>query len=199
METNASSLIRRSTAVESLPASCGVHESAHPLLRSVWDEASLELARVVRAMGIAPGRAEDVLQEVYLTAWRKAPQEIDATDLRRWLYRVAVNQCRLEHRRHGRWQSVWRRLTLAWSGTDRHSDAERGAEQGEQRRMVRQALGRLEPAMRGLLVLRYFAEFDSREIGRILEVPDATVRSRLRTARKQLALELERAGYRYEE
>jgi DNA-directed RNA polymerase specialized sigma24 family protein len=50
--------------------------------------------------------------------------------------------------------------------------------------------------MRSILVLRYFTGLDSREIGRILEMPDSTVRSRLRAARQRLALELRRAGYR---
>jgi hypothetical protein len=43
-----------------------VSESAEELLRSVWDEAAAELARLVAAMGIARGRAADVLQDVYL-------------------------------------------------------------------------------------------------------------------------------------
>jgi RNA polymerase sigma factor (sigma-70 family) len=54
----------------------------------------------------------------------------------------------------------------------------------------------LEPALRSVLVLRYFAELDSKEIGNILGLPDSTVRSRLRAARRKLAWELKRAGYR---
>jgi DNA-directed RNA polymerase specialized sigma24 family protein len=52
--------------------------------------------------------------------------------------------------------------------------------------------------VRTILVLRYFAEFDSKEIAKILEMPDSTVRSHLRAGRQQLALELKRAGYQYD-
>ena len=60
------------------------------------------------------------------------------------------------------------------------------------------ALGRLDLPMRTILVLRYFAEFDSKEIAKILDMPDSTVRSHLRTGRQQLALELKRAGYQHD-
>jgi DNA-directed RNA polymerase specialized sigma24 family protein len=59
-------------------------------------------------------------------------------------------------------------------------------------------LDRLEPPLRTALVLRYFLEMDSGQIGAILEEPASTVRSRLRAARQRLASELKRAGYRHE-
>ena len=65
--------------------------------------------------------------------------------------------------------------------------------------MVRRALARLNPKARELLVLRYFMEFESAEIGQILGQPGATVRGQLREARKQLAGELKREGYQYED
>jgi len=56
----------------------------------------------------------------------------------------------------------------------------------------------MKPLHRSVLVLRYFQGLDSKEIGRILDMPDSTVRSHLRVARKILADELKRAGYRDE-
>ena len=149
-------------------------------------------------MGIAPGRAEDVLQDVYLTAWRKAPLEAGRTDLRRWLLRVTVNRCNLEHRRRARWQNALRAVTRLWGGCDHVGGPADAACRTEQRDLVRRGLERLEPRSRSILVLRYFAELDSKEIGKILELPDSTVRSHLRTARQQLALELKRMGYDHE-
>jgi RNA polymerase sigma-70 factor (ECF subfamily) len=177
-----------------------VSESAEELLRSVWDETAAELAHLVAAMGIARGRAADVLQEVYLAAWRKCPPGADRAELRRWLFRVAVNRCHLEHRQRARWQRVLRGVARLWSSSGRGPDQEAGntAEalcRQEDRELVRQALQRIEPRRRAVLVLRYFAGLDSKEIGRILELPDSTVRSQLRTARRQLAWELKRAGY----
>ena len=55
---------------------------------------------------------------------------------------------------------------------------------------VEAALSQLEPVLREVVVLRYFSDFDSREIGDMLGIPDSTVRSHLRSARQQLAYDL---------
>ena len=176
-----------------------MQESARDLLRSTWDETAPQLSQLVCAMGIAPGRAEDVVQDVYLTAWRKAPVGIGRENLRRWLLRVTTNRCNLEHRRQTRWRNVLQTLTGLWSGSNSVGDpVVDTVSRREQHELVRHGLDRLEPRLRSILVLRYFAELDSKEIGSILELSDSTVRSHLRTARRQLALELKRAGYRDE-
>jgi RNA polymerase sigma-70 factor (ECF subfamily) len=174
-----------------------VPESAQELLQAVWEEAVGQLARLVGAMGVGQGRGEDVLQDVYLAAWQNGPADAGAVELRRWLVRVTVNRCNLEQRRRGRWRAVWQRLADRWAGCD-CDGSEAAASQAEEREMVRRALARLAPQVRSLLVLRYFAEFDSAEIGKILEQPDSTVRGQLRHARRQLAWELTQAGYRHE-
>ncbi len=189
----------RTGELERIEPGCSrVHESSVKLLQSVWDESGGELSRLVCAMGIDPGRAEDVLQEVYVTAWRKCPEEADQVGLKRWLLRVTVNRCNLEHRRRARWRDVLNGLARFWSSSDRIGDPAEAISRKEERELVRRGLGRLDPPLRSVLVLRYFAEFDSKEIGRILQLPDATVRSRLRTARKRLALQLKRSGYDHE-
>jgi RNA polymerase sigma-70 factor (ECF subfamily) len=175
-----------------------VRESAQELLPSVWDELAGELSRLVCAMGIDPGRAQDVLQDVHVAAWRKCPAEANWADLKRWLLRVTINRCNLEHRRRARWRAVLDELARLWSRSEDAADPAELVSQGEQRELVRRTLDRLAPELRSVLVLRYFAEFDSKEIGKILQLPDGTVRSRLRAARKRLALELKRSGYHHE-
>jgi len=173
------------------------------LLRAVWEDAAPELSRLIRAMGVVSHRYDDVLQDVYLTAWRKQPAELSRADLRRWLMKVTANQCHLEHRRRTRWHNVlatFGRL-MGHNQNDLHhgnGQADRTAGQLEQKELVRQALDRLDPPLRSVLVLRYFAELDSKEIGRTLDLSDSTVRSRLRVARAQLASQLKRAGYNHD-
>ena len=132
-----------------------------------------------------------------MTAWQKAPAGLDAADLRRWLFRVTVNRCHLEHRRQARWQGVFRGLTRLF-GRSHEPDSAQIVGKDEETALVRRALERLDPSVRSILVLRYFTGLDSGEIGRILQLPDSTVRSHLRAAREKLALELKRAGYRHE-
>lgn len=56
----------------------------------------------------------------------------------------------------------------------------------EMQARVRSALRRLPPAQRQMLVLRYWRGLSIGEIGSRLNVPEATVRSRLRRARRRL-------------
>ncbi len=176
------------------PARDRVHQTPDDLLRSVWDDAAGELARTVRAMGLAPDRADDVLQDVYLTAMKKPPDTDDANELRRWLFRVAINRCNLAHRRRARWRTVFDALARQWSGPRRDGRPPERLEREEEREIVRGALNQLDSELRSVLVLRYYSRFNSKEIGRILNIPNSTVRGQLCRARKQLAGELKRSG-----
>jgi RNA polymerase sigma-70 factor, ECF subfamily len=186
------------------PAKCSrdVHNSPTDTLSTVWPEAALELARLLRAMGTPTAKVDDLLQDVYLSAWQKQPAGLAPGDLRRWLFRVALNRCNLEHRVQGRWRRLWRRRADQAEPGGNHSASRSAALDAacrqEDKQLVRRALGRIKPQVRTILVLRYFAEFDSKEIAQILEIPDSTVRSHLRAGRQQLASKLKRAGYEYD-
>ena len=49
-----------------------------------------------------PADAEDALQEVFCKRLYRAPDFASPEQERRWLFQVAANQCRDEHRRRGR-------------------------------------------------------------------------------------------------
>jgi DNA-directed RNA polymerase specialized sigma24 family protein len=100
----------------------------------------------------------------------------------------------LEHRRGRRWRTVWQKLACFWQTTSNHH-TDFGGGPDEQRRIVAEVLNTLDPDLRSELVLRYFNELTSAEIGQILGWPDSTVRSHLRKARRQLAAVLKQAGY----
>ncbi len=173
---------------------CAVVESSRGLLESVWSETASQLSRLVLAMGLRADRVDDVLQDVYLIALRKHPPELGRDDLRLWLYRVAVNRCNLDHRRGRRWQAVWQKLVI-FCPRSVESGAEDATRHDEQQQLVADALKTLDPELRTVLVLRYFENLNSKEIGRILELSDSTVRSHLRKARCRLAKALKGVGY----
>ena len=156
-------ILVRTAEFDSLkPARDRVQETPDDLLRSVWDDAAAELARTVRAMGLAQDRADDVLQDVYLTALKKPPPTDDAGELRRWLLRVAINRCNLGHRRRARWRAVLDTLTGQWGRSWRDDRPATILGQQEQRETVRRALDLLEPELRSILVLRYYSGFNSK-------------------------------------
>jgi RNA polymerase sigma-70 factor (ECF subfamily) len=176
-----------------------VHEPATENLAAAWEELRPELSRLILALGVGSANADDILQEVYLTAREKCPPALDLENLRKWLIRVTVNRCRLDHRRTGRWRRAFLALTHLFDRRTPNASAAESLSRDEERHQVRQALQSLDANTRSLLVLRYFADFDSSEIGRILQLPRATVSGRLCRARQKLADRLRQTGYRHEE
>src|SRR5688572_2966516 len=144
----------------------------------LWDENAAQLAGLIRALGVPSDRVDDLLQELYLQSigFLSAVPNHDAA--RRWLCRVATNRCRLEHRQRGRWQRLLERFAM-WSGTPQNTAA---AEDRERTAEIDAALDRLSPAEREIVVLRYFCNLNSREIGEVLEMPESTIRSHLAKA-----------------
>jgi RNA polymerase sigma-70 factor, ECF subfamily len=169
-----------------------------------WQETAAELRRLIAASGVPSHAVDDVLHDVYIAGQTDHSKPVLTDQLRRWLFRVAVNRCHLEHRRATTWRRVLTRIVGAGRERGNHqqqdgmSEPGRAAIHAEEKALVREALDRLEPPLRSMLVLRYYVEMNSREIGEIMGIPDSTVRSHLREARNRLARELQRAGYRHE-
>lgn len=153
----------------------------------LWAAVATELAGCVRALGVPADRMDDVLQDLYLPVVERLPPDLSGEDTRRWLFRVAANRCRLEHRQRSRWQRLWTRLATWTTPTQARRQP---AEQNELNAEVDEALGKLKEVEREVIVLRYFCGLNSREAGEVLQMPEATVRSHLAKARRQLAKEL---------
>jgi RNA polymerase sigma-70 factor (ECF subfamily) len=64
-----------------------------------------------------------------------------------------------------------------------------GREAGE---LIQQALAKLSPELREAVILRDLEEFEYREIAKVLNVPEGTVKSRLNRGRAELARVLRR-------
>ncbi|KPK76305.1 MAG: hypothetical protein AMJ79_07095 [Phycisphaerae bacterium SM23_30] len=147
-----------------------------------------KLKRIAAGMGLAPADAEDVLQEVYLQALRNPGSNRETEKAGRWLMRVTINRCLLEHRRRKRFQraaaEIIERRAKRPKAPDTPIDQAIRTEELEE---VRKGLGQLDESLLGPMVLRYFMDFNSQEIGEILRLNPATVRSRLRQGRFKLA------------
>lgn len=114
--------------------------------------------------------AEDVCQTVFLKLLEQ--REIKPGKEKAWLMQVAANECRDLLR-----SSWWKRttgleeaLTVARTETDE----------------TIWALRQLPPKYRVVLYLRYYEEYTSPEIAKLLQIPVSTVTTRLQRGRKQL-------------
>lgn len=122
--------------------------------------------------------AEDVAQETFLTAYRKARSFRGEGTVRSWLYRIAVHRALDELRRRGRKAEV----ELPDSGTS-FGEPHKGLEAGW---AIESALARIEPEQRAALVLREVDGLSYQEIAKAMSWPPGTVATRIHRARLAL-------------
>ncbi len=127
--------------------------------------------------------AEDAAQDAFIQAWLHLPSYRPQTQLRGWLYRIAINAALDFLRREAATtpQNI-ENLTLVSPG----QDPEAITIDGERADQVRRAVMSLAPASRAVLILREYEGFSYQQTAEALDIPVGTVMSRLNYARQCL-------------
>jgi RNA polymerase sigma-70 factor (ECF subfamily) len=140
------------------------------------------LAWLVRRHG-DPTAAEDLLQETFAAAVRHPERLWRAVSQRAYLFGIARNLSVDSHRQARATTNLTENLAM---------EPEATVDPRVER--MREAIAKLNPALREVLELRLQAELSYEEIATALGVPVGTVRSRLHHAVKQLRQMMERLG-----
>ena len=166
------------------------------------NERSGEIYGLLYRLTENPEEARDLTQETFLRAFQSIGQFRGESDLRTWIYRIAINQAR----NHWRW---WRRRhrdsTVSIDAADANGHAsvinklssgnsgnpEHGALAHERERALRKALSGLRRVYREAVVLRDIEGFAYEEIAVALDISVGTVKSRLARGRQELRRKLE--------
>jgi RNA polymerase sigma-70 factor (ECF subfamily) len=138
--------------------------------------------------------AEEAVQASYLSAFANITSFEGRSSLSTWLTRITVNEALGRRRREKR-----RRRHLEQEGVavlDHYRDAMmRGSEtetpdvalaREQVRKLLEQAVGRLQEPFRTVFVLRDIEGLSAEETANILNVPVATIKTRLFRSRRQL-------------
>jgi len=153
------------------------------------------LKRIVAGFGLSVQDGEDVLQDVSIKALKQSGKYQSRDDSVRWLIKVTVNRCLMEHRRR---RSFRRRVGEILKRRSENKTASKRTDEkvivAEELEIVRESLKELDDSLLGPMVLRYFCDLNSKEVGEILGLNPSTVRSRLREARMILARRLVERG-----
>lgn len=139
------------------------------------------------ALRMCGGRAEDaqeVAQEAFLAAWRGLPRFRGQCRFSSWLYKLTANAA-VDHLRREKRRPAAVPLENAGEPADPHTPQEE-LERRELHRTVQQALDRLTPEHREVLLLRQMQGLSYQEIGAALSLEEGTVKSRLSRAKRQL-------------
>lgn len=133
------------------------------------------------AIGIL-GNAEDAAdaaQEAILAAYEKLPSLRRKESFRPWLMRILTNECYGILRKRKKVVSLDEVYDLPAPST------------GEENLQLWQAVGKLNRQLRAVVILYYYHGFSGKEIGSILGITEANVKTRLSRARKHLRILLE--------
>jgi len=138
-----------------------------------------DLFRTALRMTGERGHAEDVLQEVFLQAWRSFERFEEGTNCRAWLYKILFH-CVSHHRRK------WYRFPLLKENEEfleanlaQPAPVAHQITDGE----ILAALDRLPSDFRSVVLLVDVEEFAYKEVAEILAIPIGTVMSRLSRGR----------------
>jgi RNA polymerase sigma-70 factor (ECF subfamily) len=127
-------------------------------------------------------RAADAVQEALLKAWQKLGGLEDPARFRAWLCHIVRNVAVDLRRQFKPTEDIASRDESALAGGPTSDDLD----SAERRERVAAALSTLDDVSRSVVVLRYYEDLSSREIGELLGLSAAAVDMRLTRARQQL-------------
>ena len=154
-------------------------------LEEVYRRHSAPVFGVARRLVVEPALAEEVLQEVFLRLWR-APERFDPRrgSLRTYLL-IEANARSIEMIRSdsSRRHREDRHMRLA---PEADYDVEREVWDGVVAEHIHEALESLTEGERTAIELAYFAGYTYRQVAVVLDQPEGTVKSRIRSGLMRL-------------
>lgn len=136
----------------------------------------------LRRLGARESDVEDLVHDVFVTAYRRLDAYDTDRPMRRWLFGIAFRVLSAERRR------ARNRLEVPSDNIDVASEAPRHDEATAARRLLMAALAELPIEQRAVLVMHDVDGYSAPEIAESLELPVNTVYSRLRLARAKFAM-----------
>jgi RNA polymerase sigma-70 factor, ECF subfamily len=128
--------------------------------------------------------AEDLLSEVFLDVWRQAGRFEARSSVSTWLMSIARFKALSARRRRA---EAPLDETIESTVADQADDPEAALQKKNREELLRAALTRLSPDHRAVIDLVYYHGKSVDDVAQILDVPAATVKTRMFYARKKLA------------
>ena len=127
--------------------------------------------------------AEDVTQDVFVKLITNQPLLEEGKE-KAWLLKVALNRCR------DLWRSAWiKKVVLGHPGFEAFPAPDEIGKMADQYALA-EAVNRLKPEFKEVILLFYYQGFSVTEIAGMLSIAEGTVSSRLSRAREKLQNEL---------
>ncbi len=159
-------------------------QAAVPDFDALYEEHATRLFNLAWRMCGTRADAEDLLQEIFLQAYRKLPEFRGDAAVGTWLYRLAMNRC-LDHlkSRHARAANASSPLDEDIVPARMRT---RPSEMGIRKLDLERAISQLPEGARAVFVLHDVEGFQHQEIASILGISEGTSKSQVHKARLRL-------------
>jgi RNA polymerase sigma factor (sigma-70 family) len=153
----------------------------------LWDDYAAAIYRFCFRGTADAGLAEELTSVVFLEAWRRRNDVSVASESRLpWLYGVATNVLRNQRRSRRRYRAALQRLSPPLEEPDFAESLIERLDAERQMQTIRSQLRKLPQLEQEVLSLCVWEGLTTGEVAIALDVPEATVRTRLHRARERL-------------
>lgn len=169
------------------------HETAdeHEVLESLMQQYGSELKRIAFLYVHDQAECEDIIQEVFISAYKNLSGFRHEASYKTWLTRMTINKCKDHHR-------LWSIRNLIYKPAvklmNRGESVEAELIGEETAREVAAHIAALPGKYKEVLILYYYQELKMQEISEVLEINVNTVKSRLLRGKQALQEKLERGA-----
>ena len=159
----------------------GDHDAFSVLARAAFPRLDATARLIIRNREAA----QDAVQEALMRTWHDLPDLRDPDRFDAWLYRILVNACYRELRRHRRWSMEVELDPLI------DLPVADGSAALAERDAIERGFRRLDPEQRAVVVLNLYLGLSIPETADILAIPQGTAKSRLHRALSRLRAALD--------
>ena len=143
--------------------------------------------RSTKRLGVKPESMDDVVQDIFISIYKKLATVKSPESLRSWIYGVVRRTVSRYHRkrrsRHASGEALFARLEV--DPQPRPPTPLDLTQQSDELKLVRELLDGIVQAKREVLLLAELEQMTAPEIAEVLAIPVNTVYSRLRAARQE--------------
>ena len=160
-------------------------------MHTLYSRHNIRVYRFILRMLRDATTAEDLVSQVFLDVWRTAGQFEGRSQVSTWLLSIARFKA-LTALRQRRFEDIEQDDVMEIA--DGADTPEASLDRSKTSAILRACVAQLSPAHREIIDLVYYHEMSVEEAGRLIGIPQSTVKTRMFYARKQLATLLKGAG-----
>ncbi len=155
----------------------------------IIEEHSADIAALANRLLSWPGEVDDVVQDIFLSAYMGLKKFRCQSTLKTWLFTITINKCRTYRYKRFLRTKNFGKITAETSPAQT-PPADNAIMNREKFEQIRLAVSALPAKYREAIVLRYLNEFPINRISRILGVSENVVHVRLNRAKEKLKIDL---------